>query len=226
MNDRVKEYFDAEADAFDAIYSGEKSRFAAWLDRVLRADMRARFHEAMRECGDVRGVEILDVGCGSGRYAVELAKRGALVTGVDTAGEMLAIARRIAREGGLLDRCRFIEGDLASITPGRTFSVTLAIGFFDYTADPLSYLLKMRALTRGRLIATFPRLWTWRAPVRKIRLALSGCPVRFYTRRRVEDLLRESGWQSWNVRKIGKLHFVIATTLEYDPGRNANSRGH
>jgi len=210
MNDRVKKYFGAEANAFDSIYSGEKSRFAVWLDRVLRGDMSARFHEAVRECGAVRGVEILDVGCGSGRYAVELAKRGAVVTGVDTAGEMLAIAKRLARDAGLLERCSFIEGDFTSLPLDRIFSVTLAIGFFDYTADPVPCLCKMRRLTRGRLIATFPRAWTWRAPVRKIRLALSGCPVRFYTRRRVDELMRESGWQSWNVRKIGKLHFVVA----------------
>ena len=222
MNDRVKDYFESEAGAFDSIYSGGKGRFAAWLDRLLRGDMRARFVETVRECGDVRGVEILDVGCGSGRYSIELARRGAAVTGIDAAGEMLAIARRLARDEGLIQSCSFIEGDLLSLTPDRIFSVTLAIGFFDYAADPVRSLRKMGEVTRGRLIATFPRFWTWRAPVRKIRLALRGCPVRFYTRRRVDGLMRESGWESWRVKKVGKLHFVVARVHGCSPDNNAN----
>lgn len=214
MGKRVREYFGSAAASFDSIYSGEKGRFAAWLDLLLRRDMIERFHETMRECGDVRGVEILDVGCGSGRYGIELAKREAIVTGVDAAGEMLAIARQLARHNGVSRNCDFVEGDFLRLQLDRTFAVTLAVGFFDYTADPMRYLCKMRQLTRGRLIATFPRLWTWRAPIRKVRLALGGCPVCFYTRSRVHELMRGSGWRSWNVKRIGKLHFVVARSGE------------
>jgi SAM-dependent methyltransferase len=210
MTKRAGEYFGSRATSFDSIYSGEKSRFLAWLDSLLRKDMIERFRETMRECGDVRGVEILDVGCGSGRYCIELAKRGAVVTGIDAAGEMLAIARRLAQDGGVGRNCSFIEGDFLRLQLNRIFAVTLAIGFFDYTADPMPYLRKMRRLTTGRLIATFPRFWTWRAPLRKIRLAMGGCPVCFYTGRRVNELMRESGWGRWDVKRIGKLHFVVA----------------
>lgn len=210
MKDKVRRYFGSRAASFDSIYSGEKGRFAAWLDLLLRRDMIERFQEAMEACGDVRGMEILDVGCGSGRYGIELAKRGAIVTGVDAAGEMLAIASRLARDEGVGPRCGFVEGDFMSLGFDRVFGVTLAIGFFDYTADPMPYLRKMRQLTGGRLIATFPRFWTWRAPLRKIRLALGGCPVRFYTGRRVDEVMRGSGWAGWNVKRIGKLHFVVA----------------
>jgi SAM-dependent methyltransferase len=210
MGKRVREYFGSAAASFDSIYSGRKGRFSAWLDLVFRRDMIERFVEAMRECGDVKGVEILDVGCGSGRYAIELAKRGATVTGVDAAGEMLAIARQLARDSGVSRNCGFLTGDFLPLRLDRIFGVTLAIGFFDYTADPVSYLRKMRQWTRGRLIVTFPRFWTWRAPVRKVRLALGGCPVYFYTRSRVDGLMRKSGWARWDVKKIGKLHFVVA----------------
>ncbi|MEJ2746214.1 MAG: methyltransferase domain-containing protein [bacterium] len=210
MGKKVREYFGSTASSFDSIYSGEKSRFAAWLDLLLRRDMIERFVEAMRECGDVRGMEILDVGCGSGRYCIELAKRGASVTGIDAAGEMLSIARRLAGEEGVSRNCSFVEGGFLHLRLDRVFAVTLAVGFFDYTADPISYLRKMRQSTSGRLIATFPRFWTWRAPLRKIRLSLGGCPVYFYTGKRISSLMRESGWANWRVKKIGKLHFVVA----------------
>jgi len=47
------------------------------------------------------GAAVLDIGCGTGRHAVELAKRGLRVTGVDLSEGMLAQARRRAREAGV-----------------------------------------------------------------------------------------------------------------------------
>lgn len=43
--------------------------------------------------GDVRGLRVLDAGCGAGVHAAELVERGAAVTGVDLSAELLAIAR-------------------------------------------------------------------------------------------------------------------------------------
>jgi SAM-dependent methyltransferase len=44
----------------------------------------------------VPGMRVLDVGCGTGRHAVELAKRGYKMTGVDISNGMLAEARKAA----------------------------------------------------------------------------------------------------------------------------------
>jgi ubiquinone/menaquinone biosynthesis C-methylase UbiE len=43
--------------------------------------------------GSLQGVHILDIGCGDGRMAALLAAQGALVTGVDTSAEQIALAR-------------------------------------------------------------------------------------------------------------------------------------
>src|SRR6266550_1173373 len=43
--------------------------------------------------GDVRGKHVLDLGCGEGGYARELAKRGATVTGVDGSARLIEVAR-------------------------------------------------------------------------------------------------------------------------------------
>jgi 2-polyprenyl-3-methyl-5-hydroxy-6-metoxy-1,4-benzoquinol methylase len=45
-------------------------------------------------CGDVAGPRLLDVGCGAGYFAREMAARGARVTGVDLSPRMLGHARR------------------------------------------------------------------------------------------------------------------------------------
>lgn len=46
-------------------------------------------------------VRILDVGCGTGRHSIELAKRGYLVTGIDLSANMLAKARKNAKATGV-----------------------------------------------------------------------------------------------------------------------------
>jgi ubiquinone/menaquinone biosynthesis C-methylase UbiE len=43
--------------------------------------------------GDVRGLRVLDAGCGTGYLSIKLAERGALVTGIDFSERMIAIAR-------------------------------------------------------------------------------------------------------------------------------------
>jgi SAM-dependent methyltransferase len=69
----------------------------------------------------IPGAAVLDLGCGSGRpIAAWLAARGFSVTGVDTAGALLAQAR-----AGLPGH-RWIEADMRSLALDRTFDALLA----------------------------------------------------------------------------------------------------
>ncbi len=52
-------------------------------------------------CGDVRGLRLLDVGCGSGYFAREMASRGARVTAIDISPRMIELARRHELESPL-----------------------------------------------------------------------------------------------------------------------------
>jgi 2-polyprenyl-3-methyl-5-hydroxy-6-metoxy-1,4-benzoquinol methylase len=65
---------------------------------------------------------VLDAGCGTGRVAIELARRGVDVVGVDVDTSMLATAR--ANEPGI----EWYEHDLATLELGRTFDVVLLAG--------------------------------------------------------------------------------------------------
>ena len=47
------------------------------------------------------GGSILDVGCGTGRHAIELARRGYAVTGLDLSSVMLARAAHAAKAAGV-----------------------------------------------------------------------------------------------------------------------------
>jgi ubiquinone/menaquinone biosynthesis C-methylase UbiE len=77
---------------------------AAWIDRIRgRGDMSrdALLDEWMlRAVGDVSGRDVIDLGCGEGRFSRMLAERGARVTGIDLAAPMIdaAAAARVSNE--------------------------------------------------------------------------------------------------------------------------------
>jgi cyclopropane fatty-acyl-phospholipid synthase-like methyltransferase len=203
----VLRYFDVTAANFDSIYSSP-----SFLDRIFRRDMYERFRRTLEECTPLNGHSVLDVGCGSGQYAIALAQRGAQeVVGLDFAQHMLELAAVNAQRAGVSDRCRFIGADFLTHRFDRQFGYVIAVGVFDYIEDPLPFLKKARELTRAKFITTFPRLFTWRAPVRKIRLMLKQCPVFFYTRARVVDLLTRAGFSVERFEVCGKIYWVSGT---------------
>ncbi|MAT05158.1 MAG: SAM-dependent methyltransferase [Acidimicrobiaceae bacterium] len=69
-----------------------------------------------------RPTSVLDAGCGTGRVAIELARRGVEVVGVDLDPPMLEAARAKAPE------LTWIHGDLRDVDVGRTFDVVAAPG--------------------------------------------------------------------------------------------------
>ncbi len=207
---RVARFWNRVAGEFDSIYTGKKSPLGRMLDRWLRKDMYQRFAWVMEKAGDASGLTVCDVGCGSGRFVNELARRGATVTGIDVAPEMLKLARRLTTEQGTADRCRFIETDVLEWTPDQVFDMVIAIGFWDYIADPRSRLRVIRSMTGSRFLSAWPRYWTWRTPVRKVRLGLQGCPVYFYRRPQIERYFRETGFEPVSWQTFGKLYCVEA----------------
>jgi 2-polyprenyl-3-methyl-5-hydroxy-6-metoxy-1,4-benzoquinol methylase len=206
-----RNYWNSAVKDFHSIYSHEKSNFAQYLDRVFRKDMYERFVFTMKNSEPIAGRRFLDVGCGSAVYSLEFIRRGAaFVTGLDIAENMLEICRQSAAREGLADRCEFIHSDLLEFHSDSTFDVSIGIGLFDYIREPLPVIKKMRELTSDRAIMSFPRLWTWRAPVRKARLSLKNCPVFFYTKSTIESLLKEAGFADFKISTVGKLHCAVA----------------
>ena len=58
--------------------------------------------------GDVRGLQVVDFGCGSGANSVLLANRGAHVWGVDISADLILLARRRMQINGRADGARFV----------------------------------------------------------------------------------------------------------------------
>lgn len=65
------------------------------------------------------GQRVLDVTCGPGLYAVELARRGCQVIGVDFSPAAIAYATDLALSEGLAQHCTFIEQDVRCMDFGQ-----------------------------------------------------------------------------------------------------------
>jgi SAM-dependent methyltransferase len=82
-------------------------------------------------------LRILDLPCGQGRHAIELARRGYDVTGVDLSPFMLKVAEERARADGV--RVRWLSGDMRQPIAGERFDAVLnlftSLGYFADEAD-------------------------------------------------------------------------------------------
>ena len=210
---QVARYWNSTAGQFDAIYTGAgKTPAARFLDHLFRSDIYQRFRWVMEKSGDVRGKTVCDIGCGSGRFVTELAQRGAArVTGVDVAPEMLKLARSLAERADVEHQCEFVLSDVLDWNTNRVFDITIAIGLWDYIADPLQRLRVIRQFTRETFLSAWPRFWTWRMPVRKLRLQyIRGCPVYFFREPQVRRLLDQADFDVVGIETIGQLFCVEA----------------
>jgi 2-polyprenyl-3-methyl-5-hydroxy-6-metoxy-1,4-benzoquinol methylase len=97
--------------------------------------------------GDVSGLAVADIGCGTGRHALRLAAAGARVTAVDFTEAMLERAR--AKPGA--EAVRFLCHDLAEPLPLKTgaFDRVLCCLVVDHIADLEGLFRELRRLCRS-----------------------------------------------------------------------------
>jgi SAM-dependent methyltransferase len=202
MSTRPQTFFDAHATAFDSIYLSQ-SWLERWFNRAFRQAVYERFNLAIGESGDPAGKTVLDVGCGSGRYMVEYARLGARrVVGVDYSTTMLDLARDLTAAQGVSDRCEFLPGDFLKLSFDHPFDIVLAMGVFDYVAQPRVFLSRMVELARGTVIASFPGRSRLRMRLRRIRYRLRNCPVFFYTEPELHQIVGEAGLSDYRLAFI------------------------
>jgi SAM-dependent methyltransferase len=210
--EKVRDHFHADASRFDAIYEDAgKGPFARFVDDVWRGIVKQRLRLALEHLQPAEGRRFLDVGCGSGRFCLEYAARGAAsVLGVDVAPAMIEIANQLARERGLSERCVYRTGRFPDDVPERGFDFASAIGYFDYVAEPVAHLVALRERTSRRIIMSFPKRWEWRVPLRRLRFWRAGCPLYLYTAGQVRQLLADAAITRFDWIDTDRDYVVVA----------------
>ena len=106
-----------------------------------------------------KSVKILDIGCGTGRHAIELAKRGYQVTGIDLSEAQLKRAREKAKEQGA--RVNFQQHDARNLPFEKEFDLVIMLcegGFSLMETDEMNFEILKNATkalkNRGKFIFT------------------------------------------------------------------------
>lgn len=100
----------------------------------------------VEELGLAAGDSILDVGCGTGRHSVELARRGYAVTGLDFSSEMLAQAAAAADTAAV--HVDWVRADATRFSLPRTFDAAICLcegsfGLLGRTDGPIAQPLSI-----------------------------------------------------------------------------------
>ncbi len=124
----------------------DRTALAAWARMTsdaplgrIRATVRAG-REAMRATllsmlpDDLTGARLLDAGCGTGALALEAARRGADVVGIDISPQLIGIARDRAANDMAMARIQFSAGDMLDPAHGRFDYVVAMDSLIHYSA--------------------------------------------------------------------------------------------
>ncbi|UCG60522.1 MAG: methyltransferase domain-containing protein [Candidatus Zixiibacteriota bacterium] len=113
-----------------------------YMENVFTSNTAAEVDFIIRELALSGGERILDVGCGTGRHAVGLARRGYKVTGLDLSAGMLAEARKAAEKVGV--EIELVETDASDFELNRLFDAAIclcegAFGLLGSADDPAEH---------------------------------------------------------------------------------------
>jgi len=159
-----------------------KSQWAAFFDdhaprydeNVFTKNTLAEVDFLIEALGLSRGDSILDIGCGTGRHAVELASRGFDVTGLDISSGMLAEARKRASSAGV--EVAWVHADARRFAFRRGFDAVVclcegAFGLLTDADDPIGQPLAILRNAAGSMKTGARALFTVLNAMRMIRRA-------------------------------------------------------
>lgn len=204
------------AERFDAL------RFGGPIGAMLLETQEAILREAL-EPGP--GRSIADVGTGTGRAALALARTGARVVGIDASQEMLAVAGRRAAEAGL--DIRFERGDAHALPlEDRGVDAAVCLRVLMHTPDWRRCLGELCRVSRSRIVFDFPAAASAaaiQAAGRRLQHA-AGMKTEAYRVMRARDVRRELARHGWRVRAEFR-QFVLPIAVHKRIGSARFTRG-
>jgi len=130
-------------------------KVAGWYDKTVKEgesyQNKVIYPNLLRWLHDLKGKKVIDVGCGQGFFSRVMAEKGAMVTGVDSAGPLLQIAKK---EGKNIKYVKADVHDLSFAKAGE-FDMALCVLSLQNMENLKGALAEISRVTKpgGKLIA-------------------------------------------------------------------------
>jgi SAM-dependent methyltransferase len=130
---------------FEAQYAGQYDLLYAGKDYHAECEL---IEAALHRHDSRKPRTVLDIGCGTGGHAIELARRGYSVTGVDLSDHMLELARGKSASLSQAQQPKWLQGDARDFNAGGSFDAAImmfaVIGYLTGNEDVLKGLRNVR----------------------------------------------------------------------------------
>lgn len=179
--------------------------YARWrATRLGKITERVETNVVFDLAGPLRGKRVLDVGTGDGNYAIESAKRSAIVTALDLEQEMLDVAHARAASCEVDMTLRLGRAEALPFEDA-SFDVVIAVTVLCFVPDAQRAVREMaRVLVPGGrvVLGELGRFSLWAAE-RRVRGWLGASTwrrARFWSRGELEALAQDAGLRAATVR--------------------------
>lgn len=208
---KAREYFEKEYKDFNSSYKQPRELKDIIRKLSFRFNKKAldgRLTALLDLAGEnVKDKNMLDVGCGPGFYSIELARKGAKVTGLDYSKGMISAAQRNASEAGVdID---FKHGDYLEEEGIPAFDCVFATGVIEYI-DPQeqkNFIRKMANASKDAVIVSFPKKHILHAFVRNIWLRVfKKLKISFFSNKDIAKITQ--GLKEIDRRDVGILWVI------------------
>lgn len=205
------ERFDQHVFRWERILSGTGPPHIRLWNRFVRRNVRVRFERTFLLAGRLAGRSVADLGAGTGEYCVRAIEHGAsTVLAVDSAAGMIRRLSKLRDERQFGGRIYPLLADVNALPIVGGFDLVILNGVFDYTSDPTRVMSEAARICDGIMVASFPRYWAFRAPIRKRYWRRQGLDTFYFTRKRVAEVFGAVDARPLSIDRIGPIFLVVA----------------
>lgn len=189
--------------------------YNATIGRLERRLMKERYRRtiAFLDRYVKPGVVFSDLGCGTGIFVVEAAKRGAVVNAVDFSESALNATRKTVGMYAPDAKVTFIQADVQAGELPRS-DVTLAMGVTPYLTDIEAFI--SNALPKTKVMCCqFTDPHNWASRVRRVVPMLDVRSLQCYSREEVDAAYRQSGGVKCEREKFASGFIDVVANIEH-----------
>ena len=211
MKNNTKSFFDSYVEGFDNIYNqiSAETKLSSIITKFFRKSMRERFKLSINDLLNENIHNILDVGCGSGRYTNYLAQNNKKVVGIDFADKMIEFAKKNAKLKNL-NNVDFLCVSLEDYKFDTSFDGVVCMGFFDYVKDSHFAVEKILKSEPKIFIGSFPKRYNILNFIRVFRYYINNCPLYYYTKNDFKIIEQKYPNYSFDYIDLGREYYIRA----------------